>query len=96
MDVNRAVYLVLTLGMLVSLLLYIAGFLMYFAHLDIYMQVLVVATLTLLFTPPARVLVAFMAFASNREVSNALVSLAVFSIMLLSILVGIVFHVHVR
>ncbi len=98
MDVNKAVYITLTAGMIISFSLFSIGFGIYAATegKGRYMEVLSIATMTLILTPLTRVAAAFSAFTRNKELSNALTSLIVLTVMLLSLILGMIYHVKVK
>lgn len=93
-DVNRALYYVLITGMVVSTTLFVLGLVAAaIPSLQAYADfVLLAATVTLIATPVTRTLVGFLVFAYNRDVKFALVSGAVFLVLMVSVTLGFVLH----
>ncbi len=94
MNVNKAVFVVLTVGMLVSIFFLVLGLSLQFLGLTGrgYTSILYLAILTLILTPIARVLVAFIGFTVNKDFYNAATALTVLFIVLISFVLGL--HLH--
>ncbi len=93
MRVERAVYLALTTGMVISFSLLSIGILLDLIGMKIYSTFLLAGTFILVLTPMARVLVAIIAFASSREFYNVAVASVVLLFMILGILMGLILRV---
>jgi uncharacterized membrane protein len=93
MEVERAVYLVLTAGMIMSFSLLSIGILLDLLGVKIYSTFILAGTLILVLTPMARVVATIIAFSSSREFYNAAVATIVLFFMILGILFGFVLRV---
>lgn len=98
MELDRAVYLILTAGSLASFALFAAGLAadLALSGSEVSMHLFTSAIAVLLLTPQASLVAALAVFAESRELSNALVCLAVLSVVSLAVLAGFVFHVSLR
>jgi len=93
MDVERAVYITLTSGAVISLSLFILGLILDIMGVKISIVVISAATAVLVMTPMARVVSALLAFISSKERYNALVALIVLFFMVLSLILGFLLRV---
>jgi len=93
MEVERAVYLTLTAGMIMSFSLLSIGILLDLLGVKIYSTFILAGTLILVLTPMARVVAAIIAFSSSREFHNAAVATIVLFFMILGILFGFVLRI---
>ena len=93
MRVERAVYLALTTGMVISFSLLSIGILLDLIGMKIYSNFLLAGTFILVLTPMARVVVAIIAFTSSREFYNVAVASVVLLFMILGILMGLILRV---
>ncbi len=93
MEVERAVYLALTVGIVISFSLLSIGILLDLLGMEIYSNFLLVGTFILVLTPMIRVIVAIIAFASSREFYNMAVASIVLLFMILGILMGLILRV---
>jgi uncharacterized membrane protein len=95
-EVNRALYWVLVVGMVASTSLFVLGLLTYaIASLQRYSEeVLLGATVVLLATPVTRAFVGTAMFTWNGDRRAAMVAGVVSLILLLSIVLGFVYHLQ--
>jgi len=93
MEVERAVYLTLTAGMIMSFSLLSIGILLDLLGVKIYSTFILAGTLILVLTPMARVVAAIIAFSSSREFYNTAVAIIVLFFMILGILFGFVLRI---
>ncbi|ACB07503.1 DUF1634 domain-containing protein [Candidatus Korarchaeum cryptofilum] len=93
MEVERAVYLTLTAGMIMSFSLLSIGILLDLLGVKIYSTFILAGTLILVLTPMVRVVAAIIAFSSSREFYNAAVAIIVLFFMILGILFGFVLRI---
>jgi Protein of unknown function (DUF1634). len=93
MEVERAVYLTLTAGMIMSFSLLSIGILLDLLGVKIYSTFILAGTLILVLTPMVRVVAAIIAFSSSREFYNTAVATIVLFFMILGILFGFVLRI---
>jgi uncharacterized membrane protein len=96
-DVNRALYWVLVVGMVISISLFVLGLAVFAVpQLQMYSQpVLTAAAVVLIATPVTRTLVGTIAFAMNRDMRAALVAGSVFLVLMFSLFVGYVLQMQI-
>lgn len=96
MDVNRPIYLVLIAGVIISSVLLGAAFVLNLiapSRSEVVYVMELAGVCVLIATPYARILVSAVAFSANREGKYVALSIIVLSIMLLSLILGILFHI---
>ncbi len=96
-DVNRALYWVLVVGMVMSTSLFVLGILAYAVpSVQEYSEpTLMAATVILIATPVMRTVVGTVAFLMNREMRAALVAGSVFFVLMFSVFLGFVLHFQI-
>ena len=96
-DVNRALYWVLVVGMVISTSLFVLGILA-FAVPSVHQYsepTLIAATVVLIATPVMRTLVGTVGFAMNGEKRAAMVAGFVFLVLMFSVFLGFVLHFQI-
>jgi|YelNatPaOPRAMG01_1025707.scaffolds.fasta_scaffold05102_11 uncharacterized membrane protein len=96
MDINRPIYLALIGGVIISSILFAIAFAINLL-LPTYEQVAYIIAFAgagvLILTPYLRVVVAFIAFLVNKEYKFVIISFLVLLIMMISLIMGLIFHI---
>lgn len=96
MDINRPIYLVLIGGVILSSIMFGIAFainLLFPAYENVSYVLAFVGAGVLILTPYFRVVVALIAFLVNKEYKFVLISFLVLLVMIVSLIIGLVFHI---
>jgi len=96
MDINRPIYLALIGGVIISSILFAIAFainLLLPTHEQVAYIIAFAGAGVLILTPYLRVVVAFIAFLVNKEYKFVIISFLVLLIMMISLIMGLIFHI---
>lgn len=96
MDINRPIYWVLVIGVIISAIFFVGSFLMAVflpAQANLSLSLAFVGAGVLIATPYVRMVVAIGAFSINKEYKFTILSIIVLAIMVVSFLFGVFFHI---
>ncbi|RLE62050.1 MAG: hypothetical protein DRN53_04685 [Thermoprotei archaeon] len=94
MEIRKALYLVLTIGLIIAITLYSTGLILRLTLIEwrVYETLFFVGTIVLIFTPVAMLILSLVLFMKNREIYNT----AVVIVLLLLIAIGIIIGITLR
>ncbi|RLE86790.1 MAG: hypothetical protein DRJ49_07350 [Thermoprotei archaeon] len=94
MEIRKALYLVLTIGLIIAITLYSTGLILRLTLIEwrVYETLFFVGTIVLIFTPVAMLILSLVLFIKNREIYNT----AVVIVLLLLIAIGIIIGITLR
>jgi len=94
MEVRKALYLVLTTGLIIAITLYSSGLILRLTLIEwrVYKTLFFIGTIVLISTPIAMLILSLVLFIKNKEIYNA----AVIIILLLLITIGVIIGIVLR
>ena len=97
MEAEKIAFVVLTIGLVISATLFVIGFVLHvITRYDISQTILRSAVIVLVITPPITIIATLGVFIKEKEKYNAIVTLIVLMMMILSMALGIIFRVKVK
>ena len=94
MEIRKALYLVLTTGLIIAITLYSSGLILRLTLIEwrVYKTLFFIGTIVLISTPIAMLILSLVLFIKNKEIYNA----AVIIILLLLITIGVIIGIVLR